>query len=418
LSDKQHYYLLNGVIDVVQEISTINNRMNSMSGELLQIERSELDLLENRLAQMQKINSLLPKFEPEPWNLFRLFKRSSDELTHSYIMAYLFNPNLPHGLNDLFLQLFLEKIGKEATGFEAHAVEVETEVWLGSRIMDIIVDMGANVMVIENKIYASESPGQTIDIEIEVSKSDRYVDKDVFYIYLSPKGIEPENKEKFIPVSYNSIAEIIRNLTLDKTRKIPQKTYNFLLELLEHIEEEFEMAEGKWTFSERSRLYLEYQKDIDELIKSYENDMANIASGVEEVSRGILPSAEWKYRNSKSWQQVYKDSWQKSKHYSIHYETWLNSKYFKERKLCFMVDVEYAQKDLVLSKFDEDASIKEKLNKIGSSYRPNNRSEAIAYKEYKFKEDLSNIKEVLSKAFEEHAFLVDKIDEVVDKLNG
>ncbi len=402
---------------MVQEIITLNNRMKSMSGKLFQIDQSELNVLRNRLSQMQKINSFLPKFEPEPWSIFRLFKRSSDELTHSYILAYLFDPNLPHGLDDLFLQLFLEAIGKEDAGSESHVVEVETEVWLGSRIMDIIVNMGSTVMVIENKIYASESPGQTKDIEFEMSKNDKYGDKEIIYVFLSPKGMKPRNK-KFIPVSYNSIAEIIRNLTIAEARKIPNQTYNFLIELLEHIEEEFEMAGGKWTFSERSRLYLEYQKDIDELIKSYENDIGYIVSGVEEAARESLPEGEWKYRSSKSWQQIYKDSWQKSKHYSIHYETWLNSKYFMEHKLCFMVDVEYAQKDAVLSKFDEDASIKEKLAKIGSSYRPNKRREAIAYKEYELKEDLSNIKEVLSKAFEEHAFLVDIIDEVVDRFNS
>jgi len=402
---------------VAQDISNVKKRMESMSDKLYQIDQSELELLKNRLAQMKETNSLLPKFEPDPWNIFRLLKRSSDELIHSYILAYLFDPKLPHGLDDLFLQLFLENIGKEVTGIEPHLIEVETEVWLGSRIMDIIVDMGANVMVIENKIYASESPGQTRDIEIEVSKSDRYSDKEVFYVYLSPKGIEPENKEKFIPVSYYSIAEIIRNLTLAEVREIPQKTYNLLLELLEHIEEEFEIAEVKWTFSERSLLYLKYQNDIDELIKSYEKDINKIAPGIEEVSREILPEGDWKHNSSKRIQQVYKDRWHnESKNFFIHYETWLNSEFLKERKLYFMVDVEYAQKEFVLSKFDEDASIKEKLNKIGSSYRPKNRTEAIAYKEYKFNEDLSNIKEVLSKAFEEHVFLIDKIDEVVDKL--
>ncbi len=401
---------------MVQEISTIKKSMKSISEKLYQIEQSELHSLKNRLEQMQKINNLLPKFEPEPWNLFRLFKRSSDELTHSYILAYLFDPNLPHGLDDLFLQLFLEKIGKEATGSESHAIEVEIEVWLGSRIMDIIVDMGSTVMVIENKIYHSESPGQTKDIEIEVSKSDKYGDKDIFYVFLSPKGIEPRNK-KFIPVSYNSVAEIIRNLTISEARKIPHKTYNFLIEILEHIEEEFEMAEGKWTFSERSRLYLEYRKDIDELIKSYENDIGYIVSGIEEVARESLPEGVWKYYSPKSYQQVYKEKWHKSKQYYIHYETWLTSGYIMERKLCFMVDVEYAQKDEALSIFNEDASIKEKLTKIGSSYRPTIRGHAIAYKEYKFKEDLSNIREVLSKAFQEHAFLVEKIDEVIDKLN-
>lgn len=401
---------------MVQDINALKSRMESVSEMLHQIEQSEIDVLKDRLSQMRTINNYLPKFEPEPWNIFRLLKRSSDELTHSYVLAYLFNPNLPHGLDDLFLQLFLEAIGIEEVNVESHLVEVETEVWLGSRIMDIIVDMGSTAMVIENKIYASESPKQTKDIETEVSKSDKYGNKDIIYVYLSPKGVKPQNKS-FIPVSYNSIAEIIRNLTLADARKIPNKTYNFLMELLEHIEEEFEMAEGKWTFSERSILYLEHQKDINELTKSYENDIVYIASGIEELAKELLPEGDWIYYPAKSIQQVYKDNWFVSKQYYVHYETWLNSKYIIERKLCFMLEVENSQKDKILSLCDEDVSIKEHLAKIGSSYRPSNRRNAIAYKEYRFKEDLSNIKEILSKAFKEHAFLVDKMDMILDKFN-
>lgn len=392
----------------------IKGRMESLSNELNQINQTELKSLKESLAQMKKIHSYIPECVVEPWGFFRLFRRSADELTHSYILAYLLDPNRPHGLGDFFLKEFIKLLLKRkplCIEYDNSYVEVNTEVPFGDRRVDIIVEMENSAIVIENKVYNLEGEGQTTDIEKEVKKGEGYHNKDCIYVILSPKGINAKNPI-FIAVSYTEIAEILRGLPFSITSSIPFKTSFLLAEFSNHIKEEFEMSREEWKLDDKSRLYLEYQKEISDIIESFEGYIKNVLPMVKDIAISSLQADdedEWVYYTSRShYQQLYKKDWSFDNQYYMFFETWLDMEHLAKRKFIFIMGTHDGK---IRNKFDDgDPSTENELKAFGSRYRPKDCGFAIAYKEYVLNDDLTDLKDVIEKAYREHAFLVDKID--------
>lgn len=398
--------------------------MNSLSNELNQIDQAELQSLKVNLAQMKKIHSYIPEREAEPWGFFSLFRRSADELTHSYILAYLLDPKRPHGLGDYFLKEFFTLLQKRKptvnTDYSGAFIEVNTEVSIGSRRIDIIVDMGSSALVIENKIYNSEGEEQTIDIKNEVEKSEDYKNKNNIYVFLTPKGIAAQNKN-FITVSYIDLAKIIKGIPFSVAKSVPPKTNFLLSELLNHIEEEFEMSGGEWKLDDKSRLFLDYQNEISDIKKSFEGYLDNIKRMAEDLALASLQADEkdWVYEISKKhFQQLYKKSWTIDKHFYLFFETWLCEERLVDKSFILIMGT-YDEK--LRQKFCEyEPLIESELKAIGSKYRSQKRGLEfiIAYKEYDLKEDLSDLKTVVGQAYQEHAFFVDKTDKFFNDLKA
>lgn len=144
------------------------------------------------------LNSIteLSKTNTDSVNFLTLIGQETRELTHSKVIASLLDPNGAHGQGVLFLRLFVETFlpGKfKDFDYESAMVEVEKDCGNidfdnenGGRIDIYIEDGNNNVIVIENKIFATDQPNQLGRYSQSVGDS-----KSFEIIYLTLDGHEP-----------------------------------------------------------------------------------------------------------------------------------------------------------------------------------------------------------------------------------
>jgi hypothetical protein len=140
---------------------------------------SHIQLL-SRLGTICKHHRELSRLSGSDFNIFKIIKVSENELKHSAFMAELLNPNGSHGQGEIFLQLFLQKLGIE--NFQCKTAKVEIEKHIGpasetngGQIDIFIEDKTGNNITIENKIYANDQPNQLI-------RYHNYKQQNLFYL--------------------------------------------------------------------------------------------------------------------------------------------------------------------------------------------------------------------------------------------
>lgn len=156
---------------------------------------------------LTKVSSLSEEYDKilkktgENFNIFKILKMESKEVkTHSAFLSELLNPKGSHGQNDIFLKLFIEVVKVDAIQrfdfrkFETSKADAKAEFYIrqtthtdGGRI-DILVSSGKNRIIIENKIYATDQPGQLI----RYSKFDP--NASLYYLTLWGQEPTPESK--------------------------------------------------------------------------------------------------------------------------------------------------------------------------------------------------------------------------------
>lgn len=131
------------------------------------------------------------------FSIFDMLGQSSRELTHSTFIAQMLNPNGIHGMGSLFLSLFLKHLPVKFA-FQIDSVEVEIEKDYGPKVgsgkdakggrIDIFLrDSYGRIIVIENKIYASDQEDQLQRYRNSISEES----KEVHILYLTLDGHKP-----------------------------------------------------------------------------------------------------------------------------------------------------------------------------------------------------------------------------------
>lgn len=110
----------------------------------------------------------LAKQSGENYNIFNILKVGSNETRlHSAFLADLLNPKGIHGLDSIFLQLFVEELNLNDFDYKSATVKVELSIGEvtdieGGRIDIDICDKNGYHIIIENKIYAKDQENQLI----------------------------------------------------------------------------------------------------------------------------------------------------------------------------------------------------------------------------------------------------------------
>lgn len=185
----------------------------------------------------------LNKKDSHNFNILNFFQIS--ETRHSQLLQLLLNPKSPHGQGNLFLNLFLKKIGIKEPSKGNWKVTAEV-----GRI-DLLLKRSnpLSVVIIENKSnYAGDQQNQLYRYWFnEIYKVKREVEpefyeqnKDSFQmIYLVPNGksydyqtvTKPQNFEAFININLPDLIPMeIKRLTFN------EDIYNFIGECIQHIE--------------------------------------------------------------------------------------------------------------------------------------------------------------------------------------
>lgn len=171
---------------------------------------NEKQTIRNLLSQ---VSVIIKKYEKiaeltgENFNIFRILKVEASEVTtHSAFLCELLNPKGSHGCKDIFLKLFLEqqrekqseqKILDRFRDFdtfssvsisESHIDFINADGTEGGRIDILIKNESNHAIIIENKIYAGDSPKQLI----RYNKA--FKNAPIFYLTL--KGGAPSKDSK------------------------------------------------------------------------------------------------------------------------------------------------------------------------------------------------------------------------------
>lgn len=135
------------------------------------------------------------------FNLFEVLGINSKEVLHSKFIAELLNTNGKHGMKDVFLNEFL-KIKGIFKNFDTLNSCAFTERYVGEMYhddsnseggrIDILVESPKEMIVIENKIYASDEENQLVRYH-NYCKS---TDKNFRLIYLTLNGSAPSDYSK------------------------------------------------------------------------------------------------------------------------------------------------------------------------------------------------------------------------------
>jgi hypothetical protein len=126
-----------------------------------------LQHLLSELGAICKHHNEISRVTGANFNIFRILKVSEDEVKHSAFLTELLNPKGSHGQGDVFLKLFVEKLGIKDFHCESAIAEVEKHVGkvtdaTGGRIDILVDDKRGNHIIIENKIYAGDQDNQLI----------------------------------------------------------------------------------------------------------------------------------------------------------------------------------------------------------------------------------------------------------------
>lgn len=181
----------------------------------------------------------------EEVNLMNILRISHKELQHSNFLAWLFDPKETHGLGDYFLKEFIKLYYKEneyqnlgntdknLSVFDFVRLDFsDIEIKREHKNIDLLILSEKNkfCILIENKIFASESKGQLTKYRKQIEKD--YPDfKYKIYIYLSleEQEISEEEQRFYIKFTYDHIVKLITESLKSNLLSIAKNT-RFVLE--------------------------------------------------------------------------------------------------------------------------------------------------------------------------------------------
>jgi len=153
----------------------------------------------------QQLKLLEMKFEKlnetsiDKFNIFSILRKDSDEVNlHSKFIFELLNPNGSHQQGDIFLKLFIKEI--DGINF----INENPNIFREKYNIDILIQSPNQSIIIENKIY-TEDHSRQLSKYLNIVQNKGYIEENIFLIYLTLFGEEPNEKKvrkKVINISY------------------------------------------------------------------------------------------------------------------------------------------------------------------------------------------------------------------------
>lgn len=142
------------------------------------------------LAEAALLHERYVSSRPEPFNIFSVLRSASDEVNlHSRFLAALLDHRQPNDKERSNLQSFLESVAG-VDQFDQSGVRVGREKY---NVDILITNDSKHAVVVENKIWAGDQPGQLQRYHSELMARD-FPDKQIHLCYLTPYGRDPSDK--------------------------------------------------------------------------------------------------------------------------------------------------------------------------------------------------------------------------------
>ena len=188
-------------------------RENKMTSDLT--EDNVKRLLESVAALIVK-NAEISRLKQEKFNIFSILRKEHDEeKLHSAFIAELLSSDGSHEQGNLFCKLFVEQLGIK--GFEVtEKIKVTKEKHLGEEgRMDIYLEntsTPAQIIGIENKIYAVDQPNQLVRYRRYLDEAANPQDAKLIYLTLDGKDAsEQSTGQQEVDYSRRSYQDDISN---------------------------------------------------------------------------------------------------------------------------------------------------------------------------------------------------------------
>lgn len=199
-------------------------------------EKAALDKLDKFLADNDELEQL--SAELATFNVFRVLKVEDFEIRHSNMLGWLLDPAESHGLRDVFLRRILSNIllecGADIAGLSAAQVELmdfnDIEVrreWM--HIDVLVIDRGNELaLLIENKIGASESPGQLARYREAVAREFPTFTLVPVFLTLEGESCEDQEAGKYIAYSHARLLGVLDRIIEQRRKQMPEAVATFL----------------------------------------------------------------------------------------------------------------------------------------------------------------------------------------------
>lgn len=196
-------------------------------------------------SKIEKVfNKLLPYRIEDQFNVFEVLKITQTEIRHSNVLSYLLDVNGNHNLNSQFLRLFLSFL-QECNYNNGKNILNDIDSYKVNREMDYLDITLVNpsekvIIVIENKInsedYEESEDGRGQLRKYREQVEEKYIGYTQIFLYLTPLGDEPNDKEELIYwhlLSYRAIYDNLNKLYFDE--KVSEKVKSFIEDYKEVI---------------------------------------------------------------------------------------------------------------------------------------------------------------------------------------
>ena len=240
----------------------------------------QVDNDEKLLVEFLKDVDILNEIEAnvDNFNVFEILGTINTEIRHSNMLAWLFNPNEVHGLNDLVIKKFIEiYLNKSAVqkddSFVLQMLLKDFDDVIVRREwnhIDVLLISEANkvIFAIENKIWSKESKGQLNRYQ-HVLESE-FFDYEKNYIFLTPKADDSSDIDTWVSMSYIDVITCLENIVYLKKEIINPKVTSFINQYIDILRRYIVKDENLEKLC--TEIYFKHKQALD-LIFEYKPDI-------------------------------------------------------------------------------------------------------------------------------------------------
>ncbi|MGV0919264.1 PD-(D/E)XK nuclease family protein [Empedobacter falsenii] len=208
-------------------------------------------------------------------NIFEILGVSYFEIRHSHFLAWLFDPKGSHGIGDYFLKRFLLDILQDNRSYlnviDIHSLLNENIIIHREKHnIDILIEFENTLLVIENKINASESNNQLQKYKDSVLKN--FANKKPIFVYLTKYGTEASLNQFYIEASYQKhILEYLNDLILLRSGTIQDHVLIYIKDYIDNLNNNVMQQSEANSLAEK--IYRQHQELFDFIIANKPNEI-------------------------------------------------------------------------------------------------------------------------------------------------
>ena len=259
--------------------------------------------------ELEQLEDILEEF-----NIFEALGIGRQELRHSNFFAWLMNPKGSHGLGDYFLKQFIRKLAKLSDderiddllfNIETKGGLTDTEVFREWNHIDIFITNKSFkfTTTIENKFLSDEHGDQLGRYAATVEST--YPDFLNIFIYLTPDQRIPLGSDRFTPIGYIHIVEIIEHILKVKSSVLSEDVKTLLRHYVAFIRRFLMSGEIEKLCME---IYKKHKKALD-LIYEYVKS-SSIPVLIRNMLVDLLPTKGFKiFYDSRSYIRFLPEDW-------------------------------------------------------------------------------------------------------------